>query len=48
MKGCRPCAAATRLPNDTATLLLPATLIIVAVGLSLSSSDHASEHITAI
>jgi Ca2+:H+ antiporter len=36
MKGCRPCAAATRLPNDTATLL------------SLSSPDHASEHITAI
>jgi Ca2+:H+ antiporter len=39
---------ATRLPNDTATLLLLATFIIVIVGLSLSSSDHASEHITAI
>ena len=37
-----------RLPNDTATLLLLATFIIVIVGLSLSSSDHASEHITAI
>jgi Ca2+:H+ antiporter len=39
---------ATRLPNDTATLLLLATFIIVAVGLSLSSSDRASTHITAI
>jgi Ca2+:H+ antiporter len=39
---------ATRLPNDTATLLLLATFIIVIVGLSLSSSDHASEHITTI
>jgi Ca2+:H+ antiporter len=39
---------ATRLPNDTATLLLLAVFIIVAVGLSLSSSDRASEHITAI
>ena len=37
-----------RLPNDTATLLLLAVFIIVIVGLSLSSSDHASEHITAI
>jgi Ca2+:H+ antiporter len=39
---------ATRLPSDTATLLLLATFIIVAVGLSISSSDRASEHITAI
>src|SRR4051794_21941123 len=38
----------TRLPNDTATLLLLATFIIVIVGLSLSSSDRASEHITTI
>jgi Ca2+:H+ antiporter len=38
----------TRLPSDTATLLLLATFIIVAVGLSLSSSDRASEHITTI
>jgi Ca2+:H+ antiporter len=38
----------TRLPNDTATLLLLATFIIVLVGLSLSSSDRASGHITAI
>ena len=37
-----------RLANDTATLLLLAVFIIVIVGLSLSSSDHASEHITAI
>jgi Ca2+:H+ antiporter len=39
---------ATRLPNDTATLLLLSVFIIVAVGLSISSSDRASEHITAI
>ena len=39
---------ATRLPNDTATLLLVSVFIIVTVGLSLSSSDKASEHITAI
>jgi Ca2+:H+ antiporter len=38
----------TRLPNDTATLLLLAVFIIVAVGLSISSSDKASEHITTI
>jgi Ca2+:H+ antiporter len=37
-----------RLPNDTSTLLLLAVFIIVTVGLSLSSSDKASEHITAI
>jgi Ca2+:H+ antiporter len=37
-----------RLPNDTATLLLLAVFIIVIVGLSLSSSDHASAHITTI
>jgi Ca2+:H+ antiporter len=38
----------TRLPNDAATLLLLSVFIIVTVGLSLSSSDKASEHITAI
>jgi Ca2+:H+ antiporter len=37
-----------RLPNDTATLLLLAVFIIVIVGLSLSSADLASTHITAI
>jgi Ca2+:H+ antiporter len=37
-----------RLPNDTATLLMLSVFIIVAAGLSISSSDHASEHITAI
>jgi Ca2+:H+ antiporter len=37
-----------RLPNDTATLLLLAVFIIVIVGLSTSSSDRASEDITAI
>jgi Ca2+:H+ antiporter len=37
-----------RLPNDTATLLLLASFIIVLVGLSDSTHDHASEHIAAI
>jgi Ca2+:H+ antiporter len=37
-----------RLPNDTATLLLLATFIIVIVGLSLGSRDNASEHVKAI
>jgi Ca2+:H+ antiporter len=37
-----------RLPNDTATLLLLATFIIVLVGLSLSSADPASHHVKAI
>jgi Ca2+:H+ antiporter len=37
-----------RLPNDAATLLLLAVFIIVLVGLSASSSDHASHHIKAI
>ena len=37
-----------RLPNDTATLLLLATFIIVIVGISLSSHDPASRHVTAI
>jgi Ca2+:H+ antiporter len=34
-----------RLPNDTATLLLVTVFIIVVVGLSIASSDHASHHI---
>jgi Ca2+:H+ antiporter len=38
----------TRLPNDTATLLLLASFIIVLVGLSASSHDKASRHIVAI
>ncbi len=37
-----------RLPNDTATLLLLATFIIVITGISLSSHDPASGHVTAI
>jgi Ca2+:H+ antiporter len=37
-----------RLPNDTATLMLLAVFIIVLVGLSLTSSDRASSHITAV
>jgi Ca2+:H+ antiporter len=38
----------TRLPNDTATLLLLAVFIIVIVGLSLSSGDRASHHVQGI
>lgn len=37
-----------RLPNDTATLLLCAVFIIVLVGISVSSHDHASRHIDEI
>jgi Ca2+:H+ antiporter len=37
-----------RLPNDTATLLLIASFIIVLVGLADSANDHASHHIQAI
>jgi Ca2+:H+ antiporter len=37
-----------RLPNDTATLLLVATFIILLVALSKGSSDRASHHIHAI
>jgi Ca2+:H+ antiporter len=37
-----------RLPNDTATLLLIASFIIVLVGLADSSNDHASHHIKTI
>jgi Ca2+:H+ antiporter len=37
-----------RLPNDTATLLILSVFIMVTVGLSTSSSDKASEHITTI
>jgi Ca2+:H+ antiporter len=38
----------TRLPNDTATLLLLATFIIVLLGLSVSSGDRAAHHVTQI
>jgi Ca2+:H+ antiporter len=37
-----------RLPNDTATLLLIASFIIVLVGLANSANDSASHHITTI
>jgi Ca2+:H+ antiporter len=37
-----------RLPNDTATLLLISTFIIILVALSHSSSDAASHHVKAI
>ena len=38
----------TRLPQDTATLLLVASFLIVILGLSLSSGDKASHHVKAI
>ena len=38
----------TRLPNDTATLLLLSSFIIVLVGLSAGEHDKASRHIVAI
>jgi Ca2+:H+ antiporter len=38
----------TRLPNDTATLMVLATFIIVLVGLSIAAHDPASHHIEAI
>jgi Ca2+:H+ antiporter len=38
----------TRLPNDTATLLLISTLIIILIGLADSSHDAASHHVRAI
>jgi len=37
-----------RLPNDTATLLLLATFIIVLIGLTIATHDAASHHTTAI
>ena len=37
-----------RLPNDTATLLLVASFIIVLIGLVVASGDPASHHITTI
>jgi Ca2+:H+ antiporter len=37
-----------RLPRDTATLLLVCVFIIVLLGLSLASHDHASHHVKAI
>jgi Ca2+:H+ antiporter len=37
-----------RLPNDTATLLLIASFIIVLVGLATQSHDHASHHVKTI
>jgi Ca2+:H+ antiporter len=37
-----------RLPNDTATLLMVTVFIIVIVGLSITSSDHASHHVKAL
>ena len=36
---------ATRLPQDTATLLLVSLFVIVIIGLSIASSDKASHHI---
>ncbi|HEY5143154.1 MAG TPA: hypothetical protein VII98_06600 [Solirubrobacteraceae bacterium] len=39
---------ARRLPKDTSTLLLVTSFIIVIVGISLASDDHASTHIQSI
>src|SRR5215212_4919331 len=38
----------TRLPNDTATLMVLCTFIIVLVGLSIASHDPASHHVEAV
>jgi Ca2+:H+ antiporter len=38
----------TRLPNDTATLMVLSTFIIVLVGLSIASHDPASHHVEAV
>ncbi len=38
----------TRLPNDTVTMLMLASFIIVLLGISVTSSDHASHHVKAI
>jgi Ca2+:H+ antiporter len=37
-----------RLPQDTATLLLSASFVIVLVGLAVASRDEASRHVTAL
>src|SRR3954451_1943357 len=37
-----------RLPNDTATLLLVCSFVIVVVGISLATEDRASHHVKAI
>jgi Ca2+:H+ antiporter len=38
----------TRLPSDTATLLLLAVFLIVLVGISVATDDRASRHVTAV
>ncbi len=38
----------TRLPNDTITLLMLASFVIVLLGISVTSTDHASHHVKAI
>ncbi len=38
----------TRLPKDNAILMLLASFLIVLVGLSVTTDDHASSHVTAI
>lgn len=37
-----------RLPNDTATLLILASFVIVLIGISVAGNDHASRHVKAI
>jgi Ca2+:H+ antiporter len=48
VSGDRVMRFSTRLPNDTATLLLLAVFIIVLLGLSVSAQDRAAQHVTAI
>jgi Ca2+:H+ antiporter len=38
----------SRLPNDTATLLILACFVIVLIGISVAANDHASRHVKAI
>jgi Ca2+:H+ antiporter len=38
----------SRLPQDTATLLILASFVIVLIGVSVSANDHASHHVKAI
>jgi len=43
-----PCGSAPRLPNDTATLLLVASLIFLLVGIVANSHGPATHHIKTI
>jgi len=37
-----------KLPRDTVTLLLPAVMLVVLIGISIASSDKASHHVTGL